>query len=63
MVSFQIDPSQIRYLINKYLKHSRIFPKDMADSIIEQLNMAEQMEKMKSKKKLLINDKLFSEEQ
>ena len=61
MASFNIPTSQIRSLMNKYLKASKLFPKERAQEIMFLLSISEKKDKDLQGKKLLVEDELFYE--
>ena len=61
MISFGLPLPQIKSMISKYIKLSRIFPQDSAEAVLERLRMAEEEQKIRKKQQMLIDDVLFDE--
>ena len=61
MISFGIEKKEIKQVINKYLKQSKIIPGQVAKEILLKLQMAEKRQAVLAEKKLIVNDDLFND--
>ena len=59
MSEFNIPQNQIKSLVHKYLKQSKIFPPNMQQEILMRLDMQEREAAEFKKKNLIVNDSLF----
>ena len=62
MLSFGLPTHQIKSLMNKFLKQSKIFPLQMAKDILMRIQIAEQEQAILKKKNLIVADELFNDE-
>lgn len=61
MISFGISKKEIKTLMNKYLKQSKIIPKTVSQEIMMKLQLAEKRHSQLLEKKLVVSDELFND--